>query len=86
MGTNDFYGTIHIKQRQTSKEKIIDANVNVITYCEWAIKTHLKFSDCDIAGAIGIAVAQCGETLCTNVHVFMDEGHHTAVLRCKLHS
>ena len=29
----DFCGTIHIKQRQTSKEKI--RNTNTIAYCEW---------------------------------------------------
>ena len=36
MGVIDFCGTIHIKQRQTSKEPI--ANVNAIAYSEWTLK------------------------------------------------
>ena len=41
MGTIDFYGAIHIKRRQTSKEKVLTSNA--IAHCELAIKVGKLF-------------------------------------------
>ena len=49
MGTIDFYGTIHIKRRQTSKGKV--ANTNAIAHYEWNLSGMSNYPGADLSGA-----------------------------------
>ena len=48
MGTIDFYGTFHIKQHKTPKEKI--AKTNATTQCEWALSVLSNNCSCKLFG------------------------------------
>ena len=48
MGTFVFYGTIHIKRRQTSKETITKANANAIAHPEWALIGVVNVVQCTV--------------------------------------
>ena len=66
MGTIDFYGTIHIKRHQTSKEKIM--NANALAHCKQALtisvndETEQSESECKII-AIANAIAKWERSL-----------------------